>query len=193
MCYRKLLLSVFLPAFVAMARAESIDACYRNAATRHNVDATLLWSIAMAETGGNNNAIGRNYSKVREPAKRVVLSEDLGTMQVNSGWLPKLRQYGITREKLLADRCLNIDVGAWILANSIKRYGATWNAVGAYNAGCSSLSKEECDQARERYTRKVWGWYARLNSRDAMDSSVPPDSQSTQITRAHIYVAEETN
>jgi soluble lytic murein transglycosylase-like protein len=33
---------------------------------------------------------------------------------------------------------VNAYVGTWILASNIKQFGATWKAVGAYNAVSSS-------------------------------------------------------
>jgi soluble lytic murein transglycosylase-like protein len=60
-------------------------------------------------------------------------SYDIGLMQINSTWLPKLSQWGITEASLL-DGCVNAYVGTWILAGNIKRLGYTWNAVGAFNA-----------------------------------------------------------
>ncbi|SAL49118.1 lytic transglycosylase catalytic [Caballeronia choica] len=64
-------------------------------------------------------------------------SEDIGLMQVNSSWLPKLSRFGISRQRLF-DECVNAYVGTWILASNIKQFGATWKAVGAYNAVSSS-------------------------------------------------------
>ena len=61
---------------------------------------------------------------------------DIGLMQINSSWLPKLRRYGIT-ESTLKDSCINLEVGAWILAGNMQRHGNTWKAVGAYNATSS--------------------------------------------------------
>ena len=37
------------------------------------------------------------------------------------------------RQRLL-DPCINTHVGAWILAQNIRRHGYGWDAVGAYNA-----------------------------------------------------------
>lgn len=55
-------------------------------------------------------------------------------MQINSSWLPKLRQWGIDEAALLTDACTNLMVGAWVLADNIQRLGYNWKAIGAYNA-----------------------------------------------------------
>ncbi|MFC0022236.1 transglycosylase SLT domain-containing protein [Neisseria gonorrhoeae] len=35
--------------------------------------------------------------------------------------------------------CTNVHIGAWILANSYRQHGKSWEAVGAYNAACTKL------------------------------------------------------
>jgi soluble lytic murein transglycosylase-like protein len=67
-------------------------------------------------------------------------------MQINSQWLPVLQRYGID-QRMLFDACVSTYVGAWVLAQNIRRHGYTWTAVGAYNA--SSPTK------RVAYARKV--------------------------------------
>ncbi|MGB9856511.1 MAG: lytic transglycosylase domain-containing protein, partial [Caldisericum exile] len=45
------------------------------------------------------------------------------------------------------DPCMNVYIGAKILANYIQKYGYTWEAIGCYNA--SSKSK------RNKYISKI--------------------------------------
>ncbi|MDD3449620.1 MAG: lytic transglycosylase domain-containing protein, partial [Gammaproteobacteria bacterium] len=78
---------------------------------------------------------------------------DIGLMQVNSWWLPRLSGYGIT-EASLWDPCTNIQVGAWILAGNVARYGYTWEAVGAYNAGTGT--SETTQNRRVNYARRIY-------------------------------------
>ena len=67
-------------------------------------------------------------------------------MQINSSWLRKLGSYRIGRDQLF-DPCTSTYIGAWILAQNIRRFGYGWEAVGAYNA----VSPDK----RAAYARKV--------------------------------------
>lgn len=124
------------------------QACWQDAAARYGVDARLLYAIAQQESGLDPRAINRSH------AARTG-SVDIGLMQVNSRWLPVLHRHGL-READLLDPCTNLHVGAWILAQSIQRYSATWEAVGAYHAGCRELRPADCAATRARYAAAVY-------------------------------------
>lgn len=98
-------------------------ACFDEAAARYKVPVEILKAISKVESNGNPNARNTNANG----------STDIGHMQINSSWLPTLAKYGID-EKKLADPCINTNIGAWVMAHNIARYGLTWQAVGAYNA-----------------------------------------------------------
>ena len=108
----------------------------------------LLYAIASAESSLDARAINRNRDG----------SHDIGLMQINSMHLPDLARQGITRQRLLDEPCLSIDVGASILSGFIRRHGRTWRAVGAYNAGSAS----DREAARTRYVERVWPLYLEL-------------------------------
>jgi len=122
---------------VALMASGSVQACWEEAASKYQVNPYLLYAIAKTESNLNPHAINRNKNG----------SVDIGMMQINSSWLPTLRKYGIT-EPSLYDACTSIHVAAWILAQNIRRYGNTWEAVGAYNARTSEL--------RLKYEMKVY-------------------------------------
>ena len=124
-------------AILALLPSVSSAWCFDEAAARFKVDARLLRDIALIESGMQPNAVGVNKDG----------SEDIGVMQINSSWLTKLGRYEITRQDLF-DPCVNVHVGAWVLAHNIAQYGATWRAVGAYNA--------RSEAKREAYVQKVW-------------------------------------
>ncbi|CAN7804251.1 lytic transglycosylase domain-containing protein [Paraburkholderia sp. SIMBA_049] len=97
--------------------------CLDDAAAYQHVSSQLVHAIAQQESGMRASAINVNGDG----------SQDIGLMQINSSWLPKLSRYGVRREHLF-NACVNAYVGAWILASNIKQFGPTWKAVGAYNA-----------------------------------------------------------
>lgn len=122
-------------------------ACWEQAAARHDVPAALLRAIAQAESGMNPSAVNRgHYHRTR--------TVDIGYMQVNSD--PRmLRNLGVT-EKTLFDPCINIDAGARILAEKMARHGRTWEAVGAYNAACVTMTVPQCLRVRMHYAWRVY-------------------------------------
>lgn len=103
--------------------AVNTSTCFNIASKQYQIPVKLLKAIAKTETKFNPYAININKNK----------TYDIGLMQINSSWLPKLNRVGITQVDLL-DGCKNIQVGAWILASNIKRYGFNSKAIGAYNS-----------------------------------------------------------
>jgi soluble lytic murein transglycosylase-like protein len=121
----------------ALVISSSASACWEEAAQKYGMNPYLLYAIAKTESNLNPSAINRNKNG----------SYDIGLMQINSRWLPSLRRYGI-EETHLWDACVNIQVGAWVLAQNMQRMGNSWEAVGAYNARNPEL--------RIKYAQKVY-------------------------------------
>lgn len=115
------------PIFVGMVAALSASIahadCLDEAAVFQHVSTQLVHAIAQHESGMRADAVNNNSNG----------TQDIGLMQINSSWLPKLARYGIRREDLF-NACVNGYVGTWILAANIRQFGPTWKAVGAYNA-----------------------------------------------------------
>lgn len=80
-------------------------------------------------------------------------SVDVGLMQINSRWFPRLAEMGILPGDLWHS-CTNIQVGAWILAGEIRRFGYGWQAIGAYNAGPALTVARE--RRRIDYAQRVY-------------------------------------
>lgn len=111
--------------------------CFELAAQRYQVPVQLLKAIAMQESGGRADAINRSNTNG---------SYDIGMMQINSFWLPKLARHGI-QEQDLFDPCVSVLVGAWVLSDNFARLGYNTQGLGAYNA--------RSPDKRERYARAV--------------------------------------
>ncbi len=150
---RHLVLSCSVLLMTLSANAvQGFDAsCWTRAATRYRLDPVELAAHACVE------------SRLRPAARNVNAdgSEDLSVMQINTRHLPRLASFGISRAALETDACLNIHVGAYLLADLKSRYGDSWEATGAYNAGCTTLKGPACRQARSRY---AWRVYAAMQS-----------------------------
>ncbi|KAF1026025.1 MAG: hypothetical protein GAK40_01312 [Burkholderia plantarii] len=123
--------------------------CWTRAGDKYGIDPLLLAAIAKVESSMKPDAINRNRNG----------THDIGLMQINSMHLPRLIKVGVTRTRLIAEPCTAIDAGASILAGFIERFGYTWNAVGAYNAGAAPARAA----ARRAYVEKVWRAYRALS------------------------------
>jgi soluble lytic murein transglycosylase-like protein len=105
-----------------------VHACLAQAGAKYQPPLSLMLAVAETESGFNPSIVRKPYA-----AGNLDGSTDYGLMQINSWWLPTLARHGIRQDHLF-DACVNADVGAWILAQNIKKMGYSWLAVGAYNA-----------------------------------------------------------
>lgn len=123
--------------------------CIRHASRQYRLPEVLFRAILLTE-GGRAGAISRNKNG----------TYDMGPAQINSSWLPRLAKLGIERERVLNDGCLNIHIGAWILATALG--GQTpdnpaefWRRVGNYNSATPVFNRA--------YQARVWANVGRLS------------------------------
>ncbi|MEX1841657.1 transglycosylase SLT domain-containing protein [Enterobacter cloacae] len=124
--------------------------CWIQAGQRYRIEPELLQAIAITESSLDSKALHQNNDG----------SYDIGLMQINSKHLKHLEKYNITKDKLLNSPCLSVMTGAWILSGFIQKYGYSWEAIGAYNAGGS----ENRAQLRKKYIRRVIPNYLKLKN-----------------------------
>lgn len=122
-----------------------IGACIRESARGRAWLERTLWALRDTE-GGWVGAAVRNGNG----------SHDLGPMQVNSWWVPKLAKMLNRRDEqvslwLRSDPCFNVEAARWIFLSSIAQTGDFWTAVGLYHSRNIVL--------RTTYARAVWARY----------------------------------
>jgi soluble lytic murein transglycosylase-like protein len=130
--------------------------CFNEAGARYQIDPRLLQAIARQESSLNPKAVNIN----RDKAGKVV-SRDYGVMQVNDTHVPKLISMGVLKSKdeLLTNPCLNVQIGAWVLATHLQKCGISWSCLGSYNAGFAATQSQEI--RRMNYARKIYDRYRR--------------------------------
>lgn len=129
--------------------------CFKEAGALYKVDPLLLQAVASTESNMDPRAIGKNRDK-----QGRITSCDLGLMQINERHIPQLRALGVIRsqQELLTNACLNVQIGAWILAKHFRQCGVNWSCLGSYNAGFADKNAA----LRMKYARKIYDRYLRL-------------------------------
>lgn len=122
----------------------NLDRCFQVAGQKYKISPRLLRAIGMRESSLRHWVTNHNRNKAGK-----ILSTDYGVMQINSTHIPRLIRLGVIRsaQDLLTRPCLNIQVGAWILAQHLQVCGLTWTCLGSYNAGFSKNNTP----ARQKY------------------------------------------
>lgn len=148
---KRILLSSFFG--VACLGVQSAKAeCWDEAASMYGHDPYILKAIAWKESKGYVGAVG----SLLKDGNRA-----LGLMQINTIHLPVLSKQGINRTDLF-DPCTSQKVGAWVLADCLKKKGDIWIAVGCYYGGPASkaytamrLYAKDVKKYYEGYKRKA--------------------------------------
>lgn len=135
--------------------------CFDMAGRDYRIDSDLLRAISWQESKWKVNAIGKNPGS----------GYGAGLMQIDSQHQGELSQYGIKPGHLLTDACQNIYTGAYYLALAFKKWGVSWEAVGAYNAGFRRSDRQAI--RRLEYARKIEAIYLAIKrNKNAGQSSL---------------------
>lgn len=96
--------------------------CVKQAANQHKVP---FWSLItiMSVEGGSIGMMKQNTNR----------TYDIGPMQINTLWLEELKRYGISKQDLRFNGCLNVNVAAWILNKKLKNKNF-WVGIGGYHS-----------------------------------------------------------
>ena len=119
--------------------------CINNSAITYHVSAIAILSVMKKENSRNGQAV-RNKNG----------TYDLGVMQINEIWLPKIAPYGYTREDLQFNACKNVAVGAWLISRSLAEGGAAsaWTSIANYHSRTQVHNKP--------YSKSIYANYQKL-------------------------------
>jgi soluble lytic murein transglycosylase-like protein len=115
--------------------------CVNQAASEYHVPAKLIIAILNVE-GGKKGLASPNKNG----------TYDLGEMQINTSWWPRLYRYQVTPNAVLNDPCTNVKVGTWILATEIAESNNLIKGVGDYHSHTTMFNQPYAYQVRKNYT-----------------------------------------
>lgn len=147
---KSIMLLMSLLSFTPITQAAD---CFDMAGKDYKIDPDLLRAISWNESRFNTKAIGMNPTT----------GYGSGLMQVDSQHFSDLQRYGIKPKHLVNDACMNIYTGTYYLAIAFKKWGVSWDAVGAYNAGFAKTEKQAIK--RYRYATKIHATYLAIKDR----------------------------
>ncbi|MFZ5700756.1 lytic transglycosylase domain-containing protein [Sphingobium fluviale] len=142
--------------------------CIRQAADGHPWLEKTLWGLRDQE-GGWIGAQVRNTNG----------SHDLGPLQINSWWVPKLsalvgRSQVEVRTWLTSDPCFNAGAARWIFLSALRTTGDFWKAVGVYHSPTAWRQRRYAlSVARHMQRRFGRGLFVRPVARDQASANVP--------------------
>lgn len=116
--------------------------CINQAAIEFNIPSKLIIAVLDVEQG-----------KVGKVSKNKNGTYDIGPMQVNSTWLSELKRYGISEEELLNDPCVNVRVGAWLLAKAIAEENSLLKGIGDYHSHTAWRNNQYVQNVRVNFTK----------------------------------------
>lgn len=93
--------------------------------------------------------------RVGEEVTNANGSADIGPMQVNTWWLPRLEPLGITREMLRDSPCVNVYVGTYILKQALADHGTLVDALAHYHSPTAKHQARYLRRAVEALDRRL--------------------------------------
>jgi hypothetical protein len=133
--FKPLFLIALILLFIIFQRSTAFSYCFVEAGEMYDIPSNILRAIAEVESSFDAYAVNHNKDG----------SYDYGLMQINSWWADKI---GGDLWRSLGDPCMNVKVGAWILAQCFQRLGYTLQGVGCYH---SPSAEKQLIYARKIY------------------------------------------
>ncbi|WP_206694612.1 lytic transglycosylase domain-containing protein [Novosphingobium sp. NBM11] len=120
-------------------------------------------------------------------------SHDLGPLQINSWWVPKiaavLRQpERDVRTWLKSDACFNADVARWIFLTALRSTGDYWAAIGVYHSPTAWRQRHYALSVADHLTRRFGPAIfserpVRLGGASVATTPQSPDSPTNEAKR----------
>lgn len=98
--------------------------CIHEAALCFKINPLIIKAIIWKESSNRPNVVNFNKNKTK----------DVGIMQINSIHFDTLRSLGISENELRENSCANVFSGSWILNQTIKNNGYSWEGIGKYHS-----------------------------------------------------------
>lgn len=158
---------LWVPVASAAPAEQETAQCIAKAASAFNIPDTPLWVILDVERG-----------QVGRVSRNTNGTYDIGPMQINSIWLSKLRRFGISRDDLLYNRCINIYVAAWIFTQEYNRLGGDLGkAIAHYHSPTPKHQRRYLGLVQQAIRRRI----AKLEKATAIarSSTVAPTIATT--------------
>lgn len=119
-----LLVGLFVSCAPARAASPEVLACAKRAAHDFGLPFAAVHLILDLEGGRAGQAVANTNG-----------THDLGPMQINTWWLPQLKaKFGLTRSDVRDKPCINVYVGAWILAQTTRESGSLVDGIARYHS-----------------------------------------------------------
>lgn len=119
-----------MPVIDQLPQVQERIVCSISAAVKYEIPANILLAIAEKE-GGQPQQWIRNSNG----------TQDIGSLQFNTGYLKQLTRFGITEKDVAAAGCYSYDLAAWRLRLHILRdKGDIWTRASNFHSRTSSIN-----------------------------------------------------
>jgi len=125
--------------------SQEIRECVAKAADVFRVERSALYLILDVEGGTLGQTSAPNTDG----------SVDIGQMQVNTWWVPKLAARGITEDQLTNNLCINIMAGAWIYSNERRHSKTVAEAIARYHSPSAKEQRAYLTQVEKAIDQRL--------------------------------------